>query len=153
MRGEEVRCCISVVIWAASVVLALMFIYPCGDVYVLDDPVSWFRIILHTFLLPSSLLTRSHQRTLSHSHLYWPAIRSVNPRGASHSFCHAHKGELKGGRNWLWPKIELSVFWGSEQNTEHMYCVITQILHNLCLCWPCRSHVLILWYRTPTTLT
>ena len=78
-------CCLS-----SDVYLSL-----CGDVYVLDDPVSWFRIIVQTFLLPSSLLTRSHQRTLSHSRLYCPAIRSVNPRPASHSYFPCSSRRIK----------------------------------------------------------
>ena len=63
-RWGEVACCVSV-IWASSVVSVLMFIFPRCDVYVLDDPVSWFKIILQTFLLPT-LLTIS---TLS-----WPGL-------------------------------------------------------------------------------
>ena len=69
----------------ASVVLALMFIYPRSDVYVLDDPVSWFRIILQTFLLPSPSPDQSSSAR-ENTQFYEAAIRSVNPRSASHSY-------------------------------------------------------------------
>ena len=74
-RGEEVACCVSVIWASASVVLALMFIYPRSDVYVLDDPVSWFRIIPQTFLLPSPDQSSSPRENTLHSHLYWPVRR------------------------------------------------------------------------------